>query len=656
MYILIHNSNGSFSIDLPESFNQINIVSIYSSEEENDYLYKNNKEEYFFNKVSESLDNSSYSNVKAIIIDKNLGGSGWSRAIGLASHIACTDYSKCALNKIPIILSDWTDLDLEDQSLKDNVINNIFQTEGFYFRKYEAIFSVKLDKLSGLMNYAIDVEVKKLKPVLIDKINISSPYDNRHQTTNEWGAMRLASNFGIFELIKFTYPKHLYFKYLSRFINQGHLDPNKSLQNLFSKILLIDDNADCGWIELLKNIHFEFDDLEKGFKGKIDKITTTDILNVWKNVTPEKFNQYDLIYLDLYLEKGKADSTNALSALKFIKEKYPNIPIIIFTASDKAWNLDEVLEKGADAMYIKESPLYYRNKVYSLKNYSDFMATINFIHKKYIVLRPYWLAIQEILTDKTFLNLTEKGNSKFKERIKERLEMFYGLLKRGLEQTEFNESRFHFSDHELAFVILWSILNEISEANFRKTQPSISINNSAGIQFNTHPSGRSITYLQNHFKWVIINQEETFIEYEYNLRFDLNGNPLITDNGRSYILTHEQKSCFEFSKDIFQIIPSAKTKPNYETTLFLQIAYLLERKNNLSSSINKFHFQETLVRLNEIRNHLYLTHGSDISSGFYDHIEKDKRATHLIKPDKDLKDLFELISFLLTGNENKVNI
>jgi hypothetical protein len=287
MYILIHNSKNSFSINLPESFNQINIESIYSVKEENDYLYKSNKEEFFLNKVSESLDNSSHSNVKAIIIDKNLGGSGWSRAIGLASHIACTEYSKCALNKVPIILTDWTDLDLEDKSLKDNGINNIFQTEGFYFRKYEAIFSVKLDKISSTMNYAIDVEIKKLKHVEIEKINISSPYDNRHQTTNEWGAMRLAANFGIFELIKFAYPKHLYFKYLSRFINKGRQAPNKSLNNLFGKILLIDDNADCGWIELLKNIHFAFDDTEKSYNGDIDKITSTDILNVWKNDTPE---------------------------------------------------------------------------------------------------------------------------------------------------------------------------------------------------------------------------------------------------------------------------------------------------------------------------------------------------------------------------------
>jgi hypothetical protein len=56
---------------------------------------------------------------------------------------------------------------------------------------------------------------------------------------------------------------------------------------LFGKILLIDDNADCGWIELLKNIHFAFDDTEKSYNGDIDKITSTDILNVWKNDTPE---------------------------------------------------------------------------------------------------------------------------------------------------------------------------------------------------------------------------------------------------------------------------------------------------------------------------------------------------------------------------------
>jgi CheY-like chemotaxis protein len=422
---------------------------------------------------------------------------------------------------------------------------------------------------------------------------------------------------------------------LSRFISKNYIAVDKSLHNLFIKILLIDDNADCGWAELLEKVH----------NCSVDKrVSATEVL-AWQNMAPEKFKQYDLIYLDLYLDKGKSDSKNALSTLKFIKRNFPHIPIVIFTASDKAWNLDEVLEKGADAMYIKESPIYYRSREYSLRNYNDFKTTINYLYKKYNILRPYWLAIQVILTDKTFLSISENGNSKFKQRIKERLEMFYGLLKRGLEQTEFNKSRFHFSDYELAFITLWSILNEISEVNYIKTQPYISIFDSRGNR---------LKYKQNHYKWVIINQKDVFVEYTYNYISNNSDKPSTDNSGNFNKLSHEQKSCFLLSNKLFQIITPKKTMTNYETTLFLQIAYLIERKNNLSNSFNKVRFQQTLLRLNEIRNHLYLTHGSDISSGFYDKTEKEKRSYHNIKPEKDIKDLFELISFLLTGKENLV--
>jgi DNA-binding NarL/FixJ family response regulator len=119
----------------------------------------------------------------------------------------------------------------------------------------------------------------------------------------------------------------------------------------------------------------------------------------------------------LYLEKGKADSSNALSALEFIKEKSPHIPVIIFTASDKAWNLDEVLEKGADAMYIKESPLYYRSEEYSLKNYKDFTDTIRYVHEKYKVLRPYWILIKKLFLTH-HLMLSKIHHEKLKKELK----------------------------------------------------------------------------------------------------------------------------------------------------------------------------------------------------------------------------------------------
>lgn len=646
MYILIHNTKDRFAIQLSPVFSELNIESFYSSKDEADYLYKSNQEEYYLNSISESLNNPSFKGAKAIIIDKNLGGSDWSRAIGLASHIACMEYSQSDLNKIPIVLTDWYDLDIEDPSLKNTTVNNLFQTQGFYFRKYENVFPVRLNNISGQRQAAIEFEIKKLAPVEVNKITVNHANNDRHQSTNEWGAMRLASNFGIFDKIKFTYPKHLYFKYLSRFIKKEHGSQDISLNNLFTRILLIDDNADCGWVELLENIH----------KCQVDKRVSSTEIRAWQNITPEKFDRYDLIYLDLYLEKGKTDTTSSISTLKFIKKNFPHIPVIIFTASEKAWNLDEVLEKGADGMYIKESPLYYRNDEYSVQNFNDFKFVIKYVHAKYKILSPYWKAIQEILTDNVFLNIHEIGNSKFKERIKERLEMFFGLLKRGLEQTEYNELRFHFSDYELAFVTLWSILNEISEANFEKTQPSVAIIDSAGAQISMHPGGNSISYNANHYKWRINGQTDIFVEYSYNLTLDSVGNYLTNTSGRYFKLTHEQKSCFEFSNNLFQIVPSIKTKTNYETTLFLQIAFLLERKNNLSTSVNKTQFQTELIRLNDIRNHLYLTHGSDISTGFYNQTEKNKRAAHNIKPDQDIKALFELISFLLTGKENIVNI
>jgi hypothetical protein len=325
------------------------------------------------------------------------------------------------------------------------------------------------------------------------------------------------------------------------------------------------------------------------------------------------------------------------------------------------------LNYGADGMYVKESPEFAGDENYSKENFINFEKLVCETLEKYKVLRPYWEAIQLTLLDKTFLSIPEKGTSSFKSRIEERLIMFYGLLKRGFEETEFNKKKFHFSDYELAFMTLWSVLNEISEASYNKTKPNITIQDSAGNPITNHPNqsgraGQPLTYLNipngpQHSKWQIVGQDDVFIEYDYNLSINRNtGDPELVSYGKFYKLNHVQKSCFLLRDEQFQIVSPIKTIVNYESTLFLQIAYLIERKANLSISINKSNYQQTLRRLNDVRNHLYLTHGSDISTGFYNQTEKVKRINHTIKPEEDMKDLFELISFLLTGNENKVDI
>lgn len=651
MYLLLHNSDKDFKIDLPtEKFFKVNINEFYQVVDEKDYLFTTNREEFFVNLVTESVDDIKYKDVLAIIIDKNLGVSGWSRAMALAGHLVTTKYLNCRLNQVPIILTDWSDLSINDISLTSTIINNFFQTEGFYFKKYEEIFSIGFEKSSQQQQYLIDSVIKKLKPASFDRINISTPYDNRHQSTNEWGAMRLSYNFGIYDQVNFKYPKHLYFKYLTNFIQKPTSEQDKTLYNLFQSILLIDDNADCGWVEVLELI----------FSCKVEKKVTTSEVTVWQNTVPEKFKNYDLIFLDLYLEKGKSDSSSALRILNFIKVKFPQIPVIIFTASDKAINLDKILERGADGMIIKESPLFLKTPNYSINNFNDFKKTIKYISEKYKVLRPYWVAIQEILSDQNFQNIKNTPSFKIKSRIEERLRMFFGLLKKGYEQWEYDKQAFFYSDYELAFMTLWSILNEIQEGFYLKTRPKLSLTKSDGEIVSYHPNKNEIICDKRHCKWEI--DSKIFIDYDITFRFDDKNQVEAVNKNDYYELKYQQKSLIKFdrSKGIFEMTNQLEyTDFDYQEKLQNQIAGIFLLKDSLCNQPNLPQYLTNLNLLTKLRNSLYLTHGNNIEASFYQTTEEQKRwvfkngnrinnPTYEIFPNKKIKDLFEMIFILLT--------
>lgn len=637
MYILIYNSESDFPVKLDESFIQINTHDKFLIVDGDNYLYKSNKEEFYLNSISESLDEKKYSDVKAIIIDKNLGGTGWTRSLNLAGHIACAIYLKCELDKIPIILTDWNDLNYEDSSLKETLISDFFQTDGFYFRKYEELFSIKTDNISKVNINSIDKELKKLRPINKEKIRIESPSDNSHQATNEWGAMRLASNFGIYDLINFKYPKHLYFKYLSKFIKNNKASQDNSLFGLFNRILLIDDNADCGWSELLRKVH----------NCTVDKMVSVAEVLAWKNITPEKFDNYDLIYLDLYLKKGKADSGIAINLLNFIKGRFPHIPVIIFTASNKAWNLNEVLEKGADAMYIKESPIYFKDDDYSQKNYHVFSKTILELHAKYKILKPYWNLIRKITSHPNF-NAIENAPRKLKDRIEERLKMFYGLLKKGYEQRDYDKQTFFYSDYELAFMTLWSIFNEVQEVFYLKKQ--ISICHSNGVTYYNHPDPNRTLLSRNNI-WELKGSGKIFINN--SIQFDGSegdGTPALINRFRYKIKDDKELSDLKYdprNSPHYSIDSSNSFTPNpfVSRALHSQIAYIiLNRTSHTNQHLTR------LYSLSEKRNAMYLTHGDSFNNGFFNDSEEDKRSNSTVTPQGDIKDLFDLIAYLITDD------
>jgi CheY-like chemotaxis protein len=602
---------------------------------------------------------------ESIIIFKE--GLRWDQVIRLAVYLRLLPDENW-ISKTPIIIcSDNLPNPIYDRdlaSIKD--IQNFLNIPGVFYKSFFALFG-KRENDEGNTDYEVNRFLKSInkdfdtKAITVTSENLAN---DRHSITNQWGAVKLALNagYGIDE-INYSFPPTLYFNHLIK--KHGlEIDPNDDKVNLSShlekkKVLLIDDNFDKGWQAVIEKI-FE--------PAKVDVAEDFEKVNQFGNL--KDLNPYDLIFLDLRLPKilkKEIEYNNGMDLLKKIKKCYPQIPVIVFTASNKSWTREAVLNYGADGMYVKESPEYAGDQNYSKENFINFEKSVRETLEKYKVLRPYWEAIQIILKDQTFLSLPEKGSSNFKSRIEERLMMFYGLLKRGFEQTEFNEKQFHFSDYELAFMTLWSVLNEISEANYNKSQPNITIQDSAGNPITNHPdqrgrAGQPLTYLNipngpQHYKWQIVGQDDVFIEYDYSLSIDRNtGEPELVSNGRFYKLIPVQKSCFLLRDEQFQIVSPMKTYVNYETTLFLQIAFLMERKANLSASPNKTNFQNTLEKLNKVRNHLYLTHGSEISTGFYNHTEKAKRVNHTIKPNGDIKDLFELISFLLTGTENNVDI
>ncbi len=167
--------------------------------------------------------------------------------------------------------------------------------------------------------------------------------------------------------------------------------------------------------------------------------------------------------------------------------------------------------------------------------------------------------------------------------------MFYGLLKKGHEQRAYDKTTFFYSDYELAFMTLWSTLNEIQAYRYDKTSPP------------------------THIEWKLISDGSYYIDY-----------PNVTTQRKANRLKMEIASQIKFI--IKQMAPASKVR--------LQL-------------------QADLSRLNKTRNKLYLTHGDEgNNANFFSLTEQAKRSTTPITPQGDILDLFNIVSYLLSGDES----
>ena len=231
---------------------------------------------------------------------------------------------------------------------------------------------------------------------MVSKLSIKVPenYATHHSVANEWGVQRWS------EMLQFDaeyknsdFKNQLFYKCLRARIGEPQKFNTKwwkSNPSLLAfgfcpeenyKIAYIDDEYEKGWNSLLSYIFdsqpVEFQTFKDFNEGMGKEELKTKIESFVDNCDA------DCYILDLRLHESDFDSEIDNDALtghevaRYIKRKNIANQIVIFTASNKVWNLKEELHKiGASGYVIKESPefVYDRNQTY--QNFADFQKEI----------------------------------------------------------------------------------------------------------------------------------------------------------------------------------------------------------------------------------------------------------------------------------------
>jgi len=224
-----------------------------------------------------------------------------------------------------------------------------------------------------------------------------------------------------------------------------------------NKILLIDDEANKGWEAILKHLLFENDQVD----------STTNITKA-KDLIAE--NVYDLIFLDLRFgekdhQTNRLEDFDGFKLLQKIKNEFLSknfsTPIILFTASNKAWYINAMLDAGCDDFYIKEHPDTAYDEKFTKDNTKRLKSSVTGLLLENKNRKEIHNIIKSII-EKSENEIVTKN---IKQRVSDKLKIGYGTLFRKLNSLEKNQ--LVFNNQEMAFIVFWSILEELSKDFFK---------------------------------------------------------------------------------------------------------------------------------------------------------------------------------------------
>lgn len=276
----------------------------------------------------------------------------------LATHIRCTN-TKNQLK--PIFIYSFVDY------------SYLIENEYFDILKTDNVYLIEINKQAfknALDETIAPLTVEKLSKEL-RKINLNVPKDigDNHSIANQWAIYRWAktidANDPAIKTIANKIESNLYFKYLKTIypisdVNKLHHENLKINYSSIPKVLYIDDEAEKGWYEIFCTIFCDVNKLDLDYLCDEFKSKKRDeiIEMSFQKIIEENI---DLVILDFRLHKddfenGNLEDITGFKILKKIKEYNKGIQVVIFSATNKIWNLQALQEAGANGFIIKESP------------------------------------------------------------------------------------------------------------------------------------------------------------------------------------------------------------------------------------------------------------------------------------------------------------
>ena len=425
-------------------------VTLYEDEEKRDF-----SDSRLHTIVREELDGDKYDN---IFIPLCFGNSlSDYNGLRLAAHIRCTKTINQLSNIYIYGFVDYKDL-LEHPCF------NILKTKNVFLIDYskKAIQEADKNTISSLKEDELTKEIQKLV--------LAAPKDN-HTIANEWAIYRWVTTIGTgvrdegIDIINRNIQQNLYFKYLQTIypVVRNELsavriekDDEKS-----PKILYIDDEAEKGWDEIFATLLCDKSNLDYECLDDIKKLSKEEIIETSINEIKEK--DIDIVILDFRLHNTDfskeipIEEVTSMEILKQIKEYNKGIQVLIFSATNKIWNLQALERLGADGFIIKEAPENSINPNFTEETIANFKRIMErSIHMTF--LKKAYNAVRKIKNEvETISNDNDLEKLKLKSEIEIQLDIAFECLRKA-ENKENDYSYFN-----LSYISLYKIIEHIND-------------------------------------------------------------------------------------------------------------------------------------------------------------------------------------------------